>query len=188
MFAQRAWCVAKAWLRKPSQVATICPSSSHLTQKLAERDCVRTASVIVELGPGEGGTSLALLQQMPAQSRLLVIEKTSEFREALQQISDSRFEYVIGDAADLRQIVSARDLGSIDVIVSGIPFSAIADVTARSIMQSIYEVLRPGGFFIAYQLRSDVEEFARPYFGTGQSETVPLNLPPLRVYWWQKAC
>lgn len=185
-FAKRAWCVLSAWLRNPAGVATVCPSSPFLTEQLADRDCIREASRIIELGPGAGGTTEALLNGMRCDAELLAVEKTESFAEILGQIDDPRLSVEIADAADLISIVVKRGFGKADVVVSGIPFSHLPPVTAKRITQSIYEVLRPGGTFIAYQMKADVEAYARPDFGPAKTEHILMNLPPLRVFIWDK--
>ncbi|MCC9602731.1 SAM-dependent methyltransferase [Stieleria sp. JC731] len=185
-FAQRTWCVFRAWLQNPRQVATVLPSSTQLMECLAYRTCIREAETVIELGPGAGGTSTALLDQMPKSSRLLSIEKTAVFGDALSEISDSRFAYEIGDAVDLRSIARKHGIRKCDVVVSGIPFSAIPAQAARQITRQIYDVLDNTGVFLAYQLRDDVTKVAHPLFGQPRKQNVPRNLPPLRVYSWTK--
>ncbi|WP_442506074.1 class I SAM-dependent methyltransferase [Novipirellula sp. SH528] len=185
-FAKRAFHVFRAWMKQPTQVATICPSSPFLTENIADRDCIRNASSVVELGPGAGGTTLALLSQMRPDARLLAIEKTDVFREALDEIADPRLTSQIGDACDLTGLLEQHQFGRADVIVSGIPFSAIPPVVAKNLVQSIHQALKPGGAFIAYQVRSDVERLARPLFGPATTERIPINIPPLTVFTWRK--
>ncbi|QDT03080.1 hypothetical protein K227x_14600 [Rubripirellula lacrimiformis] len=185
-FLRRTWFVLNAWVKDPLHVATICPSSPFLTHHLANRDCVRNAERIIELGPGAGGTTQALLENMRFDAELLAVEKTQAFSEALASISDPRLNVSIADAIDLVDIVLDRKLGLADVVVSGIPFSSIPESVAKKITRSIYEVLRPGGVFIAYQLRSNVNDYARPYFGRAKTESIPINLPPLTAFVWTK--
>ncbi|WP_286178227.1 class I SAM-dependent methyltransferase [Rhodopirellula sp. JC639] len=185
-FAERIWCVLKAWVRNPTEVATVCPSSPFLTKHLAERDCVRKASRIVELGPGAGGTTQALLASMRTDARLLAIEKTDAFAESLGAITDPRLTLEFADACDLIDLVTKHDFGKVDVAISGIPFSHLPSMSAKRIIQSVHEVLRPGGVFIAYQLTSDVKDYARPLFGPPKTEIIPMNLPPLQSFDWTK--
>ncbi|QEG02733.1 hypothetical protein Mal15_68540 [Stieleria maiorica] len=185
-FAERMWCVLKAWIQNPTEVATVCPSSPFLTEHLADRDCVRTASRIIELGPGDGGTTQALLKSMRADARLLAVEKTDAFAESLGAISDPRLTLEFADACDLIDLVTKHDFGKADVAVSGIPFSQLPPMVAKRITQSVHEVLRPGGVFIAYQVVSDVKDYARPLFGPPKTEIVPMNLPPLQLFVWTK--
>ncbi|QDV40406.1 hypothetical protein Enr13x_02120 [Stieleria neptunia] len=185
-FAERVWCVLKAWVRNPTEVATLCPSSPFLREHLADRDCVRQASRVIELGPGDGGTTQALLASMRDDARLLAIEKTDAFAESLGAINDPRLTVEIADACDLIEIVTRHDFGKADVAISGIPFSHLPPMVAKQITQSVHEVLRPGGVFIAYQLASDVKDYARPLFGPPKTEIIPVNLPPLQSFVWTK--
>ncbi len=178
--------VIKAWGKHPGQVATLFPSSPLLTAAIANRDCIQSADVVVELGPGAGGTTLALLDQMKPASRLLAIEKTPVLFDAIREIHDPRLSGELGDAVDLIEILQRHQLNHLDVVVSGIPFSAISDSVGRTIVESIYKTLRSGGTFIAYQFCDEVKEFARPLFGPPHTEPVLLNVPPLWIYSWSK--
>lgn len=179
-------CVLRAFFKKPMQVATIVPSSGRLIRSVADRESVRAAQAVVELGPGAGGTTEGLLANMRADARLLAIEKTAVFDEALAEIHDPRLDVEIADATDLLSLLLDHGMGQVDVIVSGIPFSSLPAATCRTIMQSIYQSLKPGGTFIAYQLHGDVKHYARPLFGPPTRDYVRWNLPPLTVYTWTK--
>ncbi|MGB7343303.1 MAG: SAM-dependent methyltransferase [Pirellulaceae bacterium] len=185
-FAKRAFFVMRAWWKQPEDVATICPSSPYLTEHIADRVCVREASSLLELGPGAGGTTAALLTKMRPDSRLLAIDKMPAFGEALKEIVDPRLSIEIGDAVDLIGSLERHGFGQPDVIVSGIPFSALPNSVAKAIAQSVYAALAPGGTFIAYQVRSDIEQYALPLFGPSKCEVITLNLPPLKVFEWKK--
>jgi len=47
-------------------------------------------------------------------------------------------------------------------------------------------VLTPGGRFVADQLSRQVENLSRPFFGSAQVALEMLNIPPLRLYRWEK--
>jgi phosphatidylethanolamine/phosphatidyl-N-methylethanolamine N-methyltransferase len=44
----------------------------------------------------------------------------------------------------------------------------------------------PGGRFVAYQVSKRVCTLCRPLAGPGKMEVQLLNIPPQRVYSWQK--
>lgn len=176
----------QAWVQQPRQVATVCPSSPAVTDCLANRECVRRARTVVDLGPGTGCTTSAILRSAAVDARILAIEKTASFIKPLRAITDPRLTVVQGDAIELEQLLQDEGASRADVIVSGIPFSAIPPRHAAAIMGAIHNSLEPGGVFIAYQVRRRVVRFARPYFGEPEIETVWLNLPPLQVFTWEK--
>lgn len=182
----RAVAVMKEWLRNPSQVASVIPSSSCLTELIADRDCVREARRIVDLGPGTGGTTETLLQHAAPHCRVLAIEKTAGFIEPLRDIGDSRLTVVQDDAVELEHVLRASNFESADVIVSGIPFSSLKPNIAEETIQAIHRTLADGGVFIAYQLRGHVATYAKPWFGEPTVNHVLMNIPPLRVFVWNK--
>jgi phosphatidylethanolamine/phosphatidyl-N-methylethanolamine N-methyltransferase len=185
-FASRAKIFFRAWLKEPGQISSLVPSSPALTEAIADRDAVRQANVVVDIGPGTGETSRALLAQMNDSAKLLAIEKSEYLMEPLRMISDPRVFVIHGDARFLRRHLAALGLPSPDVVVSGIPFSTVPDDIARQLIEEIDLALPSGGTFVAYQLSKKIEELANPRFGQPTIETVWLNLPPLRIYSWVK--
>jgi phospholipid N-methyltransferase len=185
-FASRAKTVFKAWLKEPAQISSLVPSSHVLTEEIANRDCVRRASLVVDLGPGTGETTQSLLHHMSETAHLIAIEKSVVLMEPLRKISDPRAIIINGDARFLARYLAEAGLGTPDVIVSGIPFSTMPERVAEQVIEAIDQALPSGGTFIAYQLSNRVEELARPFLGEPEVETVWLNLPPLRVFSWVK--
>jgi phosphatidylethanolamine/phosphatidyl-N-methylethanolamine N-methyltransferase len=55
-----------------------------------------------------------------------------------------------------------------------------------SIAAAIAQVLRPGGRFVAYQVRGHVADFVAPYLGEPDRQWEMVNVPPVRVYTWIK--
>ncbi|MDT8317220.1 MAG: hypothetical protein RQ824_04410 [bacterium] len=50
----------------------------------------------------------------------------------------------------------------------------------------ISSLLAPGGRFVAYQVSGRVASLCRPFLGPEQSSVELLNIPPLRIYRWEK--
>ncbi|WP_404308461.1 class I SAM-dependent methyltransferase [Neorhodopirellula lusitana] len=186
-FASRMKAVFQTWLHHPASVASVCPSSSVLTEQIADRESVRQASLVVDLGPATGETSVALLKHMKSNGKLLAVEKMLEFIAPLNEIQDDRLIVHHGDAGDLGSILRTHALGRPDVIVSGVPFSTIDEASGRRIVAAVHEQLRDGGRFLAYQVRDEVAQLATPLFGSPMVEKVHLNVPPLTIYTWTKS-
>jgi len=93
---------------------------------------------------------------------------------------------VQGSALDIGAILAARGLSAPDVIVSGIPFSTMTMPIGRDILRSVYDALEPGGAFVAYQVRDRVNLLGREVFGRARVQTELLNVPPMRIYRWEK--
>ena len=142
--------------------------------------------LVVELGPGTGGTTRALLRALSPKARLLAIEIDPRFVALLRRMPDPRLIVHEGSASEIEAALRQHELPAPDVILSGIPFSTMARSVGEQILRSVYDALEPGGLFVAYQVRDRVESLGRRVFGRAQVQTEILNMPPMRVYRWQK--
>ncbi len=176
----------QGFLTRPKQVGSILPSSRFLERRLIRCGRIAEAELVVELGPGTGGTTRALLRSMQPAARLLAIEINRRFAELLREIGDPRLLVHQGSAEELPDALACHGLGHPDVIVSGIPFSTMTRAVGTGILRAVHDSLEPGGRFVAYQVRDRVEELGRSVFGRAAVQLEPLNVPPMRVYRWIK--
>ena len=174
------------FFKHPLQIGSIIPSSRFLEQRIVAAARIASANVIVELGPGTGGTTRALLKAMPRHARLLSIEINPHFHALVNRIEDHRLIAHLGSAGDLEQIMARYDLGAPDAIVSGIPFSTMDPGIGSRILEAVAESLAPHGHFVAYQVSPQVARLCQPFLGAGERATEILNIPPMRVFHWQK--
>jgi phosphatidylethanolamine/phosphatidyl-N-methylethanolamine N-methyltransferase len=176
----------REFLKHPQQVASIIPSSRFLERRVVELAAIRSAHTVVELGAGTGGTTRAILREMPPDGKLLVIELNARFCALLGQIEDKRLIVHRGSAQELGDAIALHGLPAPDVIVSGIPFSTMSRSVGTRILQAVTSVLDPGGRFVAYQVSKQVHDLASPLFGAARVEVELFNIPPMRLYRWEK--
>lgn len=177
---------ARAFLKSPRVVASVVPSSRLVERRVVQAAQASTSRVIVEFGGGTGGTTRALLRGLPADGRLLVIERTAEFIKGLERIGDPRLTVAHDCASSIVGQLERLGLGSADAIVSGIPFSTLPEALAREIVDALYAALAPGGRFVAYQFTDRVADYVRPVMGEPRIESEFWNIPPVRVFTWYK--
>lgn len=177
----------REFLKHPRQVQSVMTSSQFLRRRIVQASGAASARVVVELGPGTGATTRALLCAMQSDARLLSVEINPVLHGLVSAIGDRRLIAHRGDASELAAILADHGLPAPDAVVSGIPFSAIDRATGLRIVESIAGLLAPGGRFVAYQVRDTVAELCPPRLQLGQVETEFLNIPPMRVYRWDKA-
>jgi phospholipid N-methyltransferase len=148
---------------------------------------VSDAQTVVELGPGTGGTTRALLAAMQPSASLLGIELDADFYSGLRvSIQDPRLILEQDSAERLAEMLETHGLSAPDAIVSGIPFSTMPAEVSQRIAECIARVLRPGGRFVAYQVRAHVADFMTPHLGKPVKQWEMLNVPPVRVFTWVK--
>jgi len=174
-------------LKHPFQIGSIIPSSRFLERRVVAAAGIAAADVVVELGPGTGGTTRALLRALPQHARLLSIDVNPHFHGLLMRIGDERLIPHLGSACDLQEILADYGLGAPNAVVSGIPFSTMSRGMGGQIIQVVASSLAPGGRFVAYQVSNRVLALGEMFLGKGQAATELFNIPPMRVFQWEKA-
>lgn len=174
------------FLRNPQEVGSVIPSSRFLEQRIMTAAGLADAQLVVELGPGTGGTTRAILSQLPSSAKLLTIDMSPEFIDLLNSIPDPRLINHLGSAEDLAQILKDRNLGAPDAVISGIPFSTMPSEIGHNVVMAIRASLADRGRFVAYQFRGEVANITRPIMGEPESTMEWRNVPPMRVYRWLK--
>jgi phosphatidylethanolamine/phosphatidyl-N-methylethanolamine N-methyltransferase len=174
------------FLKHPSQIGSVISSSRFLERRVVETAGIRSARTIVELGPGTGGTTRAILRAMSQHANLLSIEINPHLHALVSRIPDDRLITHLGDANGLKEIISMHGLGAPEALVSGIPFSTMSHGSGYQILEAISAVLAPGGRFVAYQVSNRVACLCQPILGKGQVKVELVNIPPMRVYRWEK--
>lgn len=177
----------RGFLARPLEVASVAPSSPFLEARVVQAADLAQARCVVELGPGTGGTTRALLRAMTPQARLLAVELNPGFCTRLRRrIADARLSVQAGSAEALIAHLERWGLPRPDVVVSGIPFSTLPVEAAQRIAAAIDASLAPGGRVVAYQLRPHVAGFITPHLGAPRAAWEWRNLPPMRVFRWVK--
>lgn len=171
------------WLSDPLGVGAVAPSSRALADLITAEITTETAPVI-ELGPGSGAFTMALLDRGIPQARLALIEQSPTFAFALRQ----RFP-----AASVL-CIDAAVLGSLDVfpgegagaVVSGLPLLLMPPSKVSAILARAFARLRPGGAFyqFTYGARSPVPRpiLERLELTATRIGGALVNIPPAAVY------
>ena len=174
------------FLKHPLQIGSVIPSSRFLEQRIVATAGVTSANVVVELGPGTGGTTRAILRTMPQHAKLLSIEINPHFHALVSNIEDERLIAHLGSACELKKIISIYNFDAPNVIVSGIPFSTISRSAGSQILEAVSSILAHNGHFVAYQVSNRVATLCQPFLGVGQTTMEPLNIPPMHIFRWDK--
>ena len=174
------------FIRRPGLVGSVIPSSRFLERRIVSIAQVSRAKNVVELGPGTGGTTRAVLRALPISSRILAIELSQQFAKLLGEVPDPRLSVEYGSAAKIREALDRHEMSRPDVILSGIPFSTMPTAVGREIIDEVWSSLAPGGRFVAYQFRDRVSVLGKQVIGLPKVEVELLNVPPMRLYCWKK--
>lgn len=138
------------FLRSPRTVGALSASSRALALGVVDESNMAEALRVVELGPGTGALTGAIVERLHPQARFLAVDIDPEFVKQVRQRWPS-VECICASAESLDALLDERSLAPVDRIISGLPFASLpAPMTAR-ILECVEKSLRPGGRFTTFQ-------------------------------------
>jgi phospholipid N-methyltransferase len=176
-------------INRPRQVGAIIPSSNNLATAMANWLPADPAANVLELGPGTGAVTEALLKRGLSQNRLVAIEKSPNLADHLRH----RFpqaHVITGDALDLDELLvrHAPRLNRIAIVVSSLPLLMFDPESAKRLARKICTVLRPDGKLVQYSYHlGHRNSKALGQFRCLSSKIIWFNVPPARVSVYQEA-
>lgn len=138
----------KAFLRDPSGIGAVAPSSPALARAMVEAAAIGPDDVVVELGAGTGPMTEAIVAARPV-GPLLVLEPDGALA-ARCRARVPQAEVVEAFAQDLPALLDARGHDGCDRIVSSLPFASFPAALQDAVFDAIGAVLRPGGRMVTF--------------------------------------
>jgi phosphatidylethanolamine/phosphatidyl-N-methylethanolamine N-methyltransferase len=171
-----------SWIQHPLKVGAVSPSSRALARALAAEVDPSVPGPVVELGPGTGPVTEALVARGVAPERLVLVEYDPEFCTLLRR----RFPgatVIEGDAYALADTLSGIVKEPAAAIVSSLPLMT-RPLTARvRLLNAAMRLLRRGAPYVqfTYAMTAPIPSRQRRY-RVSASPRIWLNLPPARVW------
>jgi len=172
----------RSWIEKPLSTGAVMPSSKALARTMARYVDADASGPVIELGPGTGPVTEALVEHGIDQSRLILVEFNPDFCRLLR----TRYPeatVVQGDAYRLRRIVEVYVREPAAAVVSGLPLLTKPLRTRLRLMADAMGLLAPGAPFVQFTYAM-VPPIPKALSGIRvvASELIWLNLPPARVW------
>jgi phosphatidylethanolamine/phosphatidyl-N-methylethanolamine N-methyltransferase len=176
----------RSWIEKPLHVGAVMPSGRLLARTMAQYVDTRAAGPVVELGPGTGAITSALLDRGVDQKRLVLVEYNPGFC-ALLRDRYPQAKVVQGDAYRLRDTLWNVLSAPAAAVVSGLPLVTKPMMTRLRLVRDAFIALAPGAPFVqfTYSVAPPIPK-SLPGVSTEASERIWMNLPPARVWVYRK--
>ena len=174
---------ARAWVTHPLRVGAIAPSSRRLARLITSEISPHLAPVL-ELGPGTGVFTRALLGRGLRQDELTLVECDPFFLRLLKHDYPETRIYQEG-VERLRHInlLGSEHAGA---IVSGLPLLSMSMRSRIAILQFAFRHLRPGASYyqFTYGLHCPVPRAVLERMGLKavRMGSILVNAPPATVY------
>jgi phosphatidylethanolamine/phosphatidyl-N-methylethanolamine N-methyltransferase len=177
----------RSWLEKPLSTGAVTPSSKLLARTMAAYVDPEAVGPVIELGPGTGPVTEALVAQGVDPARLVLVEFNPTFCRLLR----SRYPeatVVQGDAYSLQRLLGTLLRQPAAAVVSGLPLFTKPLKTRLRLMQEAFALMAPQAPFVqfTYAVISPIPKALRGV-SSEASERIWMNLPPARVWVYRKS-
>jgi phosphatidylethanolamine/phosphatidyl-N-methylethanolamine N-methyltransferase len=176
----------RSWIEKPLHMGAVMPSGRVLARTMAQYVDTNSESPVVELGPGTGAITNALIEHGVDQKRLVLVEYNPGFC-ALLRDRYPQAKVVQGDAYALRDSLWDVLSAPASAVVSGLPLVTKPMLTRLKLIRDAFLALAPGAPFVqfTYSVAPPIPK-SLPGVSTEASERIWMNLPPARVWVYRK--
>ena len=177
------WVFFRAWIRDPLRVGAVAPSGRGLAGLITSEITLGSAPIL-ELGPGTGVFTRALLARGIPENQLTLVECDPGFAHILQ-VQSPRARVLSIDAARLgaAHLFDGTRAGA---VVSGLPLVSMTGRKRMAILDAAFRHMRPGAPFyqFTYGPRCPVARAILDRLGLKAKRLGKAfgNIPPATVY------
>jgi phosphatidylethanolamine/phosphatidyl-N-methylethanolamine N-methyltransferase len=179
------WDFLRGLLARPKGVGAIAPSSPILARAIARQIDPSVSGPVLELGPGTGVVTEALIERGIAPARITAIEYDPDFVARVTARCPG-VTVIEGDAFNLKETLRHANDEPFAGVVSGLPLLNWPMKMRHGLIEGALARLRPGAPFVqfSYGLMPPVPECAD--FNVERVAFVWANIPPARVWVYRR--
>jgi phosphatidylethanolamine/phosphatidyl-N-methylethanolamine N-methyltransferase len=171
----------RSWIEKPLSTGAVMPSSKALARTMARHVDPNASGPVIELGPGTGPVTEALVKQGVDPARLILVEFNSDFCRLLRARYPAA-TVVQGDAYRLRRLLTTYVTEPVAAVVSSLPLMTKPLRTRLRLFREALALLAPHAPFVqfTYAVVPPIPKLAG--VKVEASERIWRNMPPARVW------
>lgn len=174
---------ARIFLKHPSTVGWLMPSSPFLVDEVLKQIDWQRARVLVEYGPGMGAFTSKLLERMRPDATLIALEVNPQFCRFLKEsLHDPRLHVLQESATEIDSVMNRMGFSHADYVISGIPFKTISHGMRDAIVRKTHSILSSNGSFLVYQFSDAVRPYLERVFRQVSRDFELLNILPARLF------
>jgi len=176
----------RSWIEKPLRTGAVMPSGKALARTMAAYVDPLSSGPVVEIGPGTGPVTAALVERGIDPARLVLVEFNPDFCRLLRARYPAA-TVVQGDAYRLRRLLESTVREPAAAMVSGLPLMTKPLRTRLRLIADAMALLQPGAPFVQFTYAM-VPPIPKALSGISAepSNLIWLNLPPARVWVYRR--
>jgi phosphatidylethanolamine/phosphatidyl-N-methylethanolamine N-methyltransferase len=140
----------RSWMEKPLRTGAVMPSGKALARTMASYVDLDSTGPVIELGPGTGPVTEALVQRGVDPARLVLVEFNPDFCRLLRTRYPAA-TVVQGDAYRLRRLLDGTLRDPASAVVSGLPLMTKPLRTRLRLFADAMALLGKGAPFIQFK-------------------------------------
>lgn len=178
----------RSWFERPLVTGAVTPSGRMLARTMASYVDPRVPGQVIELGPGTGPVTDALVRRGVDQERLVLLEFNPDFCALLRR-RFPRATVVCGDAYAIRETLGHVVAGPCAATISSLPLVTKPMELRRELLQGAHDLMHQGAPFVQFTYAVGPPIPAKCEAGSytaSRSNKVWLNLPPARVWVYRR--
>lgn len=181
----------REFLRAPLRTGAQQPSSRALAAAMAAEIDPTADGPVVELGPGTGVVTRALLDRGIPEDRLILIELNPSFADHVRRMFPQA-TVLNGSAFDMRRLITTEIGGGAEPqiagVISGLPLRGRPDALRTRLLEDALDLARPAaGRFVQFTYWYDSPvPFDRTRVDGRRTRFVPFNLWPASVWTYRR--
>lgn len=175
----------RTWIEKPLSIGAVTPSSKVLARAMAAYVDPNSEGPVIELGPGTGPVTEALVAQGIDPARLILVEFDPTFCRLLRQRYPAA-TVVQGDAYSLKRVLGEH-LKPAAAVVSSLPLFTKPLKTRLKLLYEAFASMLPGAPFVqfTYATVAPIPK-ALDRVRAEASERIWMNIPPARIWVYRR--
>jgi phosphatidylethanolamine/phosphatidyl-N-methylethanolamine N-methyltransferase len=177
----------RSWLEKPLATGAVTPSGRVLARTMASYVDPAATGPVIELGPGTGPVTEALVDRGVDPSRLVLVEFNANFCRLLR----TRYPeatVVQGDAYSLKRLLENLIRQPASAVVSGLPLLTKPLRTRLRLIHDVFSLMHRDAPFVqfTYSMTTPPIPKGLARVETEASDRIWLNFPPARVWVYRR--
>jgi phosphatidylethanolamine/phosphatidyl-N-methylethanolamine N-methyltransferase len=176
----------RSWVERPLQIGAVHPSGRALARTMASYVDPARRGPVIEIGPGTGPVTAALLRRGVAPERLVLVEFSSEFCRLLRKRYPGA-RVIEADAYTIGAALEPLRLAPAIAVVSSLPLLTRPLERRLDLLRQCFALMVAGGPFIqfTYGTTAPIPPESEDYAAT-PSRRIWLNVPPARVWVYRR--
>ncbi|MEM7008857.1 MAG: methyltransferase domain-containing protein [Thermodesulfobacteriota bacterium] len=178
----------------PTKIGAIAPSNDSLCDLMTDMAELKEVSSVVEFGPGTGVITEKIVNKISEDTTFFAMEINETLVEATKKRCPEATVY-LDSASSAKKYLDIHGEKGCDCIISSLPWSTFSDDLQDDLMDTIIDVLHPGGKFLTYayvpglifpSARRFRKKLHEKFDKITRSKIVWTNFPPAFVYYAEK--